>query len=320
MGMGRENHVTGGMSRDEACASGASFLASLGAFGEDILMYGCAYLEHGTVTYRISPKAEQIYQFQENSVLQQLYPTAVDSYVYRSSVPGGMREQMIHQVKLKLARQIQQQYPRCFFELLEPFCQTPANNSSYPLLAEMADAFDGYFNDGQLMLLEGTMKLAYTAKVLDDNGYRQLQQWLQKTRQQMENDIVVRDKISRTMYGFCYQEGNGAVKSVINAQLGKVCERRVVLEQSGKSVGPLLQRTYWMKDFNDIASAREKFKLLLEQLENEQYFKLLADIKALPGVVDAQAFEQALAQIEATGQTKAVADFKLYGQRWNAMV
>jgi len=55
----------------------------------------------------------------------------------------------------------------------------------------------------------------------------------------------------------------------------------------------------------------------LEQLENEQYFKLLADIKALPSVIDAQAFQQALAQVEATGQTKATADFKLYGQRWN---
>lgn len=318
--MGRENHVTGGMSRDEACASGASFLASLGAFGEDILMYGCAYLEHGKVTYRISPKAEQIYQFQEDSALQQLYPTAVDSYVYRSSVPGGMREQMIHQVKLTLARQIQQAYPRCFFELLEPFAQTPANNSSYPFLAEMADAFDGYFNDGQLMLLEGTMKLAYTAKVLDDTGYGQLHQWLQKARQQMENDTVVRDKISRTMYGFCYQENSGAIKSIINAQLGKVCERRITLEQSGKPVGPILQRTYWMKDFNNIAPAREKFKLLLEQLENQQYFKLLAAIKDLPGVIDGQAFGQALAQIESTGQTKAIADFKLYGQRWNVMM
>ena len=119
------------------------------------------------------------------------------------------------------------------------------------------------------------------------------------------------------MYGFCYQESNGVIKNTINAQLGKVYERRVALEQSGKLVGPLLQRTYWMKDFNDIAPAREKFKALLEQLENEQYFKLLADIKALPSVIDAQAFQQALAQVEATGQTKATADFKLYGQRWN---
>ncbi len=315
--MGRENHVTGGMSRDEACASGASFLASLGAFGEDILMYGCAYLENGKVTYRITPKAEQIYRFKESSAHQNLYPTAVASCVHRSAVPGGMREQLVHKVKLTLARQLQEQYPRCFFELLEPFTRTPANNSSYPLLAEMADAFDGYFNDGQLMLLEGTMALAYDAKVLDDTGYAKLQQWLRKTRQQMENDTVVQDKISRTMYGFCYQESNGVIKNTINAQLGKVYERRVALEQSGKLVGPLLQRTYWMKDFNDIAPAREKFKALLEQLENEQYFKLLADIKALPSVIDAQAFQQALAQVEATGQTKATADFKLYGQRWN---
>lgn len=48
-----------------------------------------------------------------------------------------------------------------------------------------------------------------------------------KHGQQMENDTVVQDKISRTMYGFCYQESNGVIKNTINAQLGK-CMNAVV--------------------------------------------------------------------------------------------
>lgn len=313
------NHVTGGMSRDEACASGASFLASLGAFGEDILMYGCAYLENGKVIYRISPDAGQIYQFQTRSAHQQLYPTAVADNIHRTTVAGGMREQIAYEAKLALAHQLQTQYPRCFFELLEPFTKTPANNSSFALLAEMADTIDGYFDDGKMQLLEGTMELAYDAKVLDEEGYQSLSQWLQKTRHQMEGDTIVQDKICRTMYGFCYQETNGVIKSVLNAQAVRVYERRAALLQAGKLAGPMMQRTYWVKDFGQISTARENFKALLEQLQNEDYFALLSAIKILPTAIDQTAFQQALAQIEASGASKAIADFKGYGYRWNVL-
>ena len=315
--MGRDNHVTGGMSRDEACASGASFLASLGAFGEDLLMYGCAYLEQNKITYRISPDASQIYQFQAASAHQNLYPTAVSSYVHRSSIPGGMREQLAYQVKLTLARQIQEQYPRYFFELLDPLAQSPANNSSFPLLTTMVDAIDGYFNAGQLQLLDGTIEFAYNAKLLDNQHYQQLQQWLIETRHQMESDPIVQNKISRTLYGFCYQNNDGTIKSTINARIEKIYERHTIIKQSKKLVGPLLQQTYWMKEFNDIITAREKFKLWLEQLQNTTYFKLLAAIKKLPTAINQDAFYQALHQLETTGETKAITDFKQYGRNWN---
>ncbi len=317
--MGRDNHVTGGMSRDEACASGASFLASLGAFGEDLLMYGCAYLEQNKITYRISPDASQIYQFQETSTHQNLYPTAVSSYVHRSAVPGGMREQLAYQVKLTLARQIQAQYPRYFFELLDPLAQTPANNSSFPLLTTMVDAIDGYFNAGQLQLLDGTIEFAYNAKLLDNQHYQQLQQWLTETRRQMESDPIVQNKISRTLYGFCYQDNDGTIKSTINARIEKIYERHTIIKQSKKLVGPLLQQTYWMKDFNEISTAREKFKLWLEQLQNESYFSLLATIKKLSTAINQNAFQQALSQIESTGKPQAIADFKWYGRLWNVL-
>lgn len=59
--MAEINDVTCGMTRDERCAADVAYMASMGSFGEDFLMYGCAYLEHGKVTYRISPEASQLY-------------------------------------------------------------------------------------------------------------------------------------------------------------------------------------------------------------------------------------------------------------------
>lgn len=45
--MAEINDVTCGMTRDERCAADVAYMASMGSFGEDFLMYGCAYLEHG---------------------------------------------------------------------------------------------------------------------------------------------------------------------------------------------------------------------------------------------------------------------------------
>lgn len=318
--MAEINDVTCGMTRDERCAADVAYMASMGSFGEDFLMYGCAYLEHGKVTYRISPEASQLYLFQEKCAHQQLYPTTVTSFIHHTAVPGGMREQVAHQTKLLLAQQLREQYPHCFFEWLEPFTQTKANNSSFDLLADMAYAIDGYFDEGQLQLMEGTMELAYGAKVLNDSGYAELLQWLEKTRRQMEADSVIQDVCSRTLYGFCYQDNAGNIKSSMNAQLEKAYEKHTSLELSGKLVGPVMQRTYWMKSFNDMNMVREAFKGWLEGLQNENYFALLTKLKALPTVINQDAFAQALQQIEECGQAQAIADFKLYGRRWNAIV
>lgn len=65
---------------------------------------------------------------------------------------------------------------------------------------------------------------------------------------------------------------------------------------------------------------REAFKGWLEGLQNENYFALLTKLKALPTVINQDAFAQALQQIEECGQAQAIADFKLYGRRWNAIV
>lgn len=184
----------------------------------------------------------------------------------------------------------------------------------------MAYAIDGYFDEGQLQLMEGTMELAYGAKVLNDSGYAELLQWLEKTRRQMEADSVIQDVCSRTLYGFCYQDNAGNIKSSMNAQLEKAYEKHTSLELSGKLVGPVMQRTYWMKSFNDMSMVREAFKGWLEGLQNENYFALLTKLKALPTVINQDAFAQALQQIEECGQAQAIADFKLYGRRWNAIV
>lgn len=305
--------------RDMRCAADVNRMAALGRFDVEFEMYGCAYLQNGEITYRVTPDAMQLYQFAAQGVHESLYPTTVIHHIHRTPVPSGMQEQIANQTKLQLAKKLYQMYPVSFFTLLEPFTQAPANNSSYPLLLEMAEAIDGHFNDAELQLLEGTTEIAYAAKLLDERGYEQLQRRLKKTRRQMEDDPIIQNNFSRTLYGFCYQTESGAVKCTLDAQPVTVYERRAAKELEGMVTGPILQQTYWMKNFDAMAGIRNTFKKLLLTLQNEKYFQLLHIIHTLPGAIDCAAFQQALRQLETADAPQAIADFRRFGRRWNAL-
>lgn len=310
------NRVTGGMSRDEACAAGASFLASMGLFGNEVVVYGCAYLENDKITYRVSPDGKEIHQFHNASVYQNLYPTSVSMYNCRINTSSDLQEEINYEAKCTMARHLHDDYPRLFFDLLAPLSETPANNSSFPLLASMADAIDGYFDDFELQLLEGTMAQCYQAKLLDANNHHQLQQWIEKTRQQMENAPVLQAQYERTFYGFCYQDATGTIKHVSNAQYVKAKERHTASLATGCLTGPLMEQTCWMSDLGQITFLKQAFNKHLLTTQDEQYFSLLRTISRLPSVIDRDAFLTALRQLEMLPYAKAVSDFKAYGQRW----
>ena len=305
--------------RDMRCAADVGRMAALGRFDVEFEMYGCAYLQDGEITYRVTPDAMQLYQFAAQSVHESLYPTTVVHHIHRTPVPSGMQEQIANQTKLQLAKKLYQMYPPCFFTLLEPFTQAPANNNSYPLLLEMADAIDGHFNDAELQLLEGTMEIACQAKQLDQYGYSRLQQWLKKIRRQMEDDPIIQNNFSRTLYGFCYQTEKGTIKCTFDAQPVTVYERHTAKELEGMVTGQILQQTYWMKNFDAMAGIRNAFKELLLTLQNETYFQLLHTIQTLPGAIDSALFGQSLQQLATVDAPQAVADFRRFGRRWNAL-
>lgn len=314
------NNVTGGMSRDEACASSASFLASMGAYGEDVSAYGCAYLKDGRLTFRLSDDASIIYRFTKECVQHDLYPSRVCHYIRREIISGGMREEMAYQIKLALARQLQLEYPRCFFEALDQLAQTQATDAAYGLLVQMADAIDGYFDSAELQLFEGTLEMAYGAKLLRTESHERLCRWLDKTRRQMESNTTRQASLSRTMYGYCWQMPNGDIRTVVNAQEINLRQKYQADQLSGKLLAPVLQKTYWLKSMEQIADARQEFHEYVRALQSPEYFSLLQAIKQCPSAIERNIFDRLQNEIADTGKEKALEDFKAYGRRWNLNV
>lgn len=305
------------MFRDLHCATNVGRMAALGGFDEELQAFGCAYLAHNKVTYRVSSNAEQIYQFTALSVYENLYPTSVVGQVRRTAIPAGMQEQLEHEIKMEIIDILHVTYPRCYFEQLEPFCQTMPNNSSYALLCEIKEGIDGHFDEQELQLLEGTLLLAYQAKLLEESSFRELQRYISKTRRQMEDAPVVQSNFAHTFYGFCYQNAAGQINCYFDARMVKVQARYIQMESENLLLAPILHQTYWSQDFSTMSEIRKTFQAQLMMLQNADYFQLLNRLRSLPGVIDHDVFLQASEILRQNGTPEAIADFCLFGHRWN---
>lgn len=321
--MAEENNMTFaqafGGSRDMCCIAAVGDMAEMGRFDEEFRMYGCACLENGKITYRVSPVAEQIYDFVADSAYEGRCPTAIHSHFETMPVPVGMRERLERGVKLNLARQLQAMYATLFFDSLAPFAQVPAQNGGFDLLDALREQIDGHFDELECQLLEGTMQLVVEAKQVDAVHVVELKQWLEKTRQQMEDTPVIQRGIMRTFYGFCALTPSGTVKTIVNAQALPVWEQQAAMKRSGTLVGPVLQRTQWFDDAMAISDGRSVFRRMLQQLEDKVYFERLENLRALPPVVDADAFRGCLGRLETEASAQAVEDFRGYGYRWHCL-
>lgn len=309
-----------GGSRDLCCAAAVDDMASMGRFDEEFALYGCTYLEGDDVTYRVSPEAVQIYDFVRESTRHACYPSRVICHRRNVSVPSGMREQILAEIKLETARKLRSLYPQAFFAELSPLAKTAMENSALPLLERMVDAIDGHFDDLELQVLEGTIQFAWDSKLLQEHSRQQLEQWVTKTRRQMEDDPILAAEVSRTFYGFCYQKNDGSVQSVTNALPLLVWEEHANKQRSGVLTGPIMQQTLWFAHEGQIAEGNRRFRQSVQSLQNDAYFAFLQQMKNLPGAVDAKAFQKALTRLEAqTESVQAVEDLRGYGYRWNCL-
>ena len=307
--------------RDACCIAAVGNMAAMGRFETVFTVYGCAYQEGEEITYRITPSAEQLHEFITKSSIQDIYPTNMLTFNWSTPVPTGMKEVMAHKAKLKLARILQQTYSHQYFDLLELFCHTPEQNSTADLLYHMVQNIDGHFNEKELQLLEGTIQICYNAKLLQKENLHDLQQWIYKTRRQMEDDPVIQTDLSRQFYGFCYQQKNKPIQAVVNAQPLLVWEQHTKAHCAGYLTGPIIEETFWLNNAADIPDKRTTFRQKLLQLQGNHYFELLQTIKTLPSAIDTALFLQAFEQLQSTNENtlQSIKNFQEYGYRWNCL-
>lgn len=302
--------------RDVQCADNVAEMVSLGRFDKEFIAYGTAVQEQdGKIYYYATSNEKKLQKLAEDARQQERYFTPIVSLTKRSAVPSGMEEAIMQVLKHYLLGEMRHAYEDVdYFALMQPFFAKSANDNAYPLLRSYQEQLEGHFEDGALQLFLGTIKIAHAAKVLTESHYQELLHWHQDIRQQMEDDPMVIDHIERTLYGFVYYEDQ-TYKVAYDAQEIFIIHQHHDKIMQGLSAGPILHKTYCFGQFKEIHDIRKQFCQWLLDDQNERYFHLLAQIKAVPGVIDKNAIAEVTARM--TNSPLASAACLYYDRLWN---
>lgn len=306
--------------RDEQVAEDVAKKAMLGWFDVEFIMYGCAYLDpkDDKLYYKISSNEDDIYNFVENSIKQQIYPSKVLSIRKRYPLPSGMKEIVAEEVKRELARVLKQTYPKEFFKDLYQMAEESRSNTAADILWEMAEQLEGVFEEKRLDEFEEFTNYSYSCHELDIKTYQKICSWLEEERRNMEDDYVSKDIFQKTMYGFIYEK-NGNIKYMADAQRANIYRNICELEERGAMVGPIYSKTYWYDRKTSLASIVAKFKdELKEKIESghlEEIQKIRKE-KSAKGKVD---FLNKIDIIRTTYGDKPAETSIRYGYRWGIL-
>lgn len=283
-----------GISRDAICSDRVGLLADSGSMEKELTVFGTCYLEDGKVKYRVSNDRREIYQFMVDASDDGVWPTPVESLTVRQLVPIGEEERVLYDVKRKLAKKLAEQYPARYFDVLRPLVDAPATNDAWPLLEALRDHLEGRFEADGLALYEMLVRECVKQKSLDQAHKQRAWAWLAKNRDQMADDIVIKERNHRTFYGFIVLSEDGALSTVYDLELERVVDKKIARESAGALCGPILHKTFWFKENRLLPKLRGRFDEWLRGVAGDVLKVLLPKLHALPSAVDAVAIDDTL--------------------------
>ncbi len=307
--MGYEN-------RDIECASDVGRMAELNRFAKEIVVYGSACTgSDGKIYYYATKNEEKLYNFVQQQQLNQQCVTPIVYKKIRCKIPKELEEEFLQKIKLSLLQYMKKQYEPEYFSSMIPFFQKEANDEGSVLLEEYQHSIEGHFDDTELQLFQGALQKGFVGKIISRASYDTFQNWYQEVRSQMADDPIAESNIKRTFYGFVYWDNTGKQKLFFDAQRMEVVHRQLVICLQGALVGPILQKTYYFQQFNQINQVRQNYKEWLLQAQDEAYFQILKELKRQVGVID---FEQLnLLEKSLMNKVDAHKAFLYYKSIWN---
>ena len=120
--------------RDVQVAEEFHQMAAEGYIDTEFTMYATAWLDGGERHYLVSADEARVIDFLDGAARAGIAPLPIRSLTETCPVPLGEKENIAHNVKLELARSLQQDYPLKFFQLLARFAAQDGDDAAVPLL------------------------------------------------------------------------------------------------------------------------------------------------------------------------------------------
>lgn len=301
--------------RDLQCANEVAEMARLGKFETEFLIFGSAVQEaDGNIYYYATTNRDKLYRCIWSARREERYFMPVVRYMRRLQVPADLKEVWTARCKLELIQKMKMQYEH-FLPRLQPLLHTQANDQARALLAAYQERIDGYFDDTKLQLFWGLVEQSYEAKLLCLASYQIFRAWHENVRQQMSDDPVYSDNITRVFYGFVYEMPGGQRQIVIDAQQVDAVEKWYEKNRQGYVVAPIIKKQYAFKQFSEMAAVRRACQEWLLAAESSDYLALVRQLKEMDGVIPECSLRDM--SVAATGNPYAEAAIAHFAGLWN---
>lgn len=294
--------------------------AELGYFDVEFTMYGCAYLDRRTdmMQYRISSKAEDIFDYIEQAAQIDIYPSKVERLTLKCPVPMGVKELIAQDVKKELAKELRKKYSKAFFVELYELADGICSDHAEAILWEEAERIEGVFEEEPLRQLEELVHYTYSCKKIRQEVYQKLLKWIEDEQSNMDEDFVSKDIFEKVLYGIAYTE-DGKLKYFSNAQRDHVYQKAYGLEAQGVFVSPLYHKTYWYNYIYRLNHVIKDYKDELKRVYNQAYLEKIAQIKGVANAEKREAFLKKLDEVAEQYGSDSADTMKRYGYRWGVL-
>ena len=303
--------------RDEDGMADFVKLLNLGCFGREFCVYGFAYEDELGSAYRASGNALNLFEFAKYCGIEGIYPTPVFANLQRRISPSGSEDMIKNILKKETAEELKKRYNGVYFEAMHVLGKTGANNEAYALLNSMRDYLDGRYVESEIDLFEGLLLEAVNDKLLTVNSYLEFADWLKDVRKQLENDIKSKGRYEKVMSGFSYRDEKGNIKYFTDAFLQTSYETREEYELQGYQVTPMYVKKYWTREASEFIKVRKEFDAHIKECFDENYWKLLDQIKAMPSAIPDDVYEAQKQTVKNNCSEAAYQNLVRYGRRWN---
>lgn len=306
------------MYRDVLVALDIGKKAEMGYYDVEMTAYGSVYLKNGERNYLLSMDAAKVYDFCENAVLDDLYPTVVAENFFKKPIPRGFKELLELDLKKDTAKGLQAKYSAEFLNELKNLADMMSQDSAVDLLTEYIGSIKYTFDRMAFDLFESTLVWAMNHKKLGKKDYLILLQELNEERDSISNELRPHDVFNQTFYAVGY-EVNGRIEYIYDARKEYVYKKKVALELEGVLVSPIIEETVFYNYKYRLFDARKDFINSLPKIFHEGYWQLLKNIKELPTKMSAQEFEAIADGMREKYGEGINETLKMYANRWDVV-
>lgn len=305
------------LDHDTLCTMQAGQLLSNGCLEYETAAYCSVYKKGMEIYYYISTQEANIKNFRQNARLNNIYHTPIRYFCQRFDVLDTTEEEINANFRLKLAKQLYNEYPDILFEAIEQLTAPNCTNDGFSLVQAMAEQLENGFDLNHLKLFKQLLDLLLEGRRINKEAYLIMQQWLQVEYQKMAIETIQYGSYKRQYSGFVYEKINGVRGTFIDAVLHITEERQTQYRNMGYLVTPILDVTYYSDHYLNPIENKELFIKELHKYLNDDYLKLMRLFNELPATVDKKQYQLYEKQILATGKQAAIEAFQYFGHVCN---